>query len=931
MSQIARIAIAVIAALATAGCSDSRGGTVYTADSGHSSGWLTAHGAKFLAEPINASGGLSKSNQCAQCHGTDLKGGISAVTCFNTGRNGRACHAGGPGAHVSATWDEPSEHGAAAKAAPSGIQGMFNCRKCHGGDLTGGLVGKSCYSCHTDTPHAPKPWRGAARRHTDVDEGNASACGGCHAGTFAGAKPETGSQARCFNGTLCHATPGGGSCYACHGTEGVNIAPPASLSGATGQSDPKVGAHQSHLTAKHGYSDTVACGECHTFPYSIDEPGHRDGDFIAEVPLAGKLATNNGASPSYGFTTGKCSNTYCHDGRNFPAKGSSGTDPAWNQTDYLTGAVADCSKCHGYPPSQNHPQKSDCSKCHLHVNSDNKSFSNPSRHINGYVDESVSSCYACHGTEGVNPAPPFDNSGLTDSAKVGAHQSHLLASSGYSNPVSCDQCHVVPASVESPAHRDGDYLAEVPLSGSIASANGSEGGYNFTTRACSGVYCHDGKRFKHGWSSGTDPVWNDTSYITGAVADCSKCHGYPPGGAHPADADCSKCHLHVTANNIGFSDATKHLNKTVEAVDGPCYACHGDVAVNNAPPNDLAGNTADTSLKVGAHQTHLQATDGMSAAVACAECHVVPAAVHDASHRDGDNTAEIIFGALATTNGASPSYNYGTRRCSNTYCHDGRNFKYGFSAGTDPVWNDTSYITGAVADCSKCHGYPPGNGHPRNSGCGSYNDGNGCHTNVNTDDTTFKNASLHVNGTVEVIGLPCRVCHGSTVNDAPPNDLNGDTSAADPEVGAHQAHLTAPSNYSSKIACAECHIVPEFGHVDDPTHIDGDVRAEVTFGAISKNNAAAPAYDYTLRKCSNTYCHDGGRFEHGWSTGTDPVWNDADYLNGTVADCSRCHGYPPGGGHANRADCNACHLHVNPDNRSFGDKTKHINGTVEAN
>jgi predicted CxxxxCH...CXXCH cytochrome family protein len=321
----------------------------------------------------------------------------------------------------------------------------------------------------------------------------------------------------------------------------------------------------------------------------------------------------------------------------------------------------------------------------------------------------------------------------------------------------------------------------------------------------------------------------------------------------------------------------------------------------------------------------------MSAAVACAECHVVPAAVHDASHRDGDNTAEIIFGALATTNGASPSYNYGTRRCSNTYCHDGRNFKYGFSAGTDPVWNDTSYITGAVADCSKCHGYPPGNGHPRNSGCGSYNDGNGCHTNVNTDDTTFKNASLHVNGTVEVIGLPCRVCHGSTVNDAPPNDLNGDTSAADPEVGAHQAHLTAPSNYSSKIACAECHIVPEFGHVDDPTHIDGDVRAEVTFGAISKNNAAAPAYDYTLRKCSNTYCHDGGRFEHGWSTGTDPVWNDADYLNGTVADCSRCHGYPPGGGHANRADCNACHLHVNPDNRSFGDKTKHINGTVEAN
>src|SRR5688572_19140325 len=60
-----------------------------------------------------------------------------------------------------------------------------------------------------------------------------------------------------------------------------------------------------------------------------------------------------------------------------------------------------------------------------------------------------------------------------------------------------------------------------------------------------------------------------------------------------------------------------------------CTSCHGDARrdgdalLRSAPPRDLLG-ASDTSYPgVGAHLIHLQAS-GTHAAIACAECHVVP-------------------------------------------------------------------------------------------------------------------------------------------------------------------------------------------------------------------------------------------------------------------------------------------------------------------
>jgi predicted CxxxxCH...CXXCH cytochrome family protein len=78
-------------------------------------------------------------------------------------------------------------------------------------------------------------------------------------------------------------------------------------------------------------------------------------------------------------------------------------------------------------------------------------------------------------------------------------------------------------------------------------------------------------------------------------------------------------------------------------------------------------------------------------------------------HSNG--TAEISFGPLARTGGASPSWNGTT--CSNVYCHGS------FTGGKvyAPTW--TAPVT---STCGTCHGLPPVAPHPQNADCSA------CHT-----------------------------------------------------------------------------------------------------------------------------------------------------------------------------------------------------------
>jgi predicted CxxxxCH...CXXCH cytochrome family protein len=343
-----------------------------------------------------------------------------------------------------------------------------------------------------------------------------------------------------------------------------------------------------------------------------------------------------------------------------------------------------------------------------------------------------------------------------------------------------------------------------------------------------------------------------------------------------------------------------------------CTPCHGDrsrstagadALVQLAPPRAPSGDPADPAI--GAHLAHL--TDGpLARAVACSSCHFVP------SSPTGHRAPTVSFSGLAATSwpGApaiAPSYAAGS--CSATYCHGA--FPNGAAANV-PRWD------GAPAQCGSCHAIPPttvsqGGTHPdvEPANCAR------CHPGYTA---TTVDASLHVNGAVDT-AFTCTSCHGDAsragtdagsppvaLAPAPPTDSRGASSGA--AVGAHLRHLVAPI-FSRPVNCEECHgVIPT-----SADHADGTVQ--VTFGALANTGGAAPTWNPATVTCASTYCH--GSFTNG--NGANPI----SWTTGSAA-CGTCHGFPPGGTHVNRLDCDSCHP---PRVNGLPDSATHVNGVVD--
>lgn len=211
------------------GCSSSNSNAPALDASGrHPANWIVDHRASFEAFP----------NQCAECHGTDLGGGISKVSCFSTaGFLGFTCH---PHPVTVPPWSDPVNHGAEAKGVEDDEPGFEQCRDCHGKDYRGSALSDlatagearqrvSCFSaslriiingtvttvaCHPSSPHPSPPWRasaGTATTHTDTDLRNVPLCAECHLNNQRLTVPApvpAGTAPGCFNGTLCHAEAG---------------------------------------------------------------------------------------------------------------------------------------------------------------------------------------------------------------------------------------------------------------------------------------------------------------------------------------------------------------------------------------------------------------------------------------------------------------------------------------------------------------------------------------------------------------------------------------------------------------------------------------------------------------------------------------------------------------------------------------------------
>ena len=110
-------------------------------------GELWAGGASFSStHTVNRGGTLHKpgltdpQNNCVSCHGSDLRGGSVGVSCYK-------CHGelwAGGGAFSSTHTINKDD----ALHRPGLKEPAANCASCHGSDLRGGSVGVSCFKCH---------------------------------------------------------------------------------------------------------------------------------------------------------------------------------------------------------------------------------------------------------------------------------------------------------------------------------------------------------------------------------------------------------------------------------------------------------------------------------------------------------------------------------------------------------------------------------------------------------------------------------------------------------------------------------------------------------------------------------------------------------------------------------------------------------------
>ncbi|MDZ7261223.1 MAG: CxxxxCH/CxxCH domain-containing protein, partial [candidate division KSB1 bacterium] len=277
---------------------------------------------------------------------------------------------------------------------------------CHGASLSNGTqinpVWTQAEALTCDACHGLPPKTGAHQAHIEPYQFQ---CNICHDGYFKNTAVNQlvhidgkkdvqlitavgGNYANevCSN-VICHGSrnspawteAGDFNCTSCHGGLDNNTgAPPFDLSRNSLTTARGVGAHTVHVMGGT-LSDGMDCTECHAKPEKIDDPGHIGPDLLPAEITWGKLAQQDGATPSWdGVQT--CQNVYCHG--EFRS-GNKENNPSWIVVD---GSQAVCGSCHGLPPGSPHPAVSQCSRCHTKVVDASNNIIGKDKHINGRTD-----------------------------------------------------------------------------------------------------------------------------------------------------------------------------------------------------------------------------------------------------------------------------------------------------------------------------------------------------------------------------------------------------------------------------------------------------------------------------------------------------------------------------------------------------------------
>ena len=442
------------AVVLVAGCSSSAtngsSGSVnhITAQGTSIPGWLASSGASgHSRSATNSFISLGNAGGCTECHGSDLLGGISRVSCMS---NPSACHHGTISGWV-ASGSATQQHGASAKRGP-GSSSMYACQICHGKDFRAVLNGETCFTCHTIAPHSNAPWRsgGVDNTHVNVNTVNAPVCFGCHADSAAGnpnnphrppSPAASGTSPGCFNGTMCHnqaaaphatgtawdvAGPGFHGteakadltfCQGCHGTPGtINF---------NGGSAPTSCSASCHTPAKAHPTDWEGLRTINGVTITHQTSGNRDVACAICHKTTGAGAGPNPSAPSCfsaNFTNALGQARPCHAGGPGSAPhalGSTWLDPAVGGAAFHgIEAKVDlefCQTCHGTPGTTNFNGGSaptSCSaSCHTPARAHPTTWDNAPGPFPNYVPSHRDSgnrsvaCAICHAVTGPGTGP----------------------------------------------------------------------------------------------------------------------------------------------------------------------------------------------------------------------------------------------------------------------------------------------------------------------------------------------------------------------------------------------------------------------------------------------------------------------------------------------------------------------------------------------
>jgi len=102
----------------------------------HPEAWQNQTAENFHGKKVLAVGSVP----CQSCHGTAYQGGSSQVSCYR-------CHASYPHQPAWTFFNTPENHAHFLKTTD---QALLQCQSCHGTDLRGGRSGVSCYRCHRE-------------------------------------------------------------------------------------------------------------------------------------------------------------------------------------------------------------------------------------------------------------------------------------------------------------------------------------------------------------------------------------------------------------------------------------------------------------------------------------------------------------------------------------------------------------------------------------------------------------------------------------------------------------------------------------------------------------------------------------------------------------------------------------------------------------